>query len=87
MNGKRSCWMMLIVICEICICLSKGTKSTFLARIIWCGVGENAMAGSEALRETQGPSSNEVSIRPERPLNLGLPEAIRKTAREEYSTK
>ena len=32
MNGKRSCWMMLIVGCETLICLSNGTESTFLAR-------------------------------------------------------
>ena len=44
MNGKRSCWMMLIVSCETFICLAKGTESTFLARftllrgVAWVGV-------------------------------------------------
>ena len=33
------------------------------------------MAGFEALRETQGPSSNQVSNRPEHPPSMGLPQA------------
>ena len=34
------------------------------------------LAGSEALRETQEPSSNQVSINPKHSLIMGLPQAI-----------
>lgn len=45
MNGKRSCWMMLIINCKICICLPKGTELAVMARIILWGVRENANGG------------------------------------------
>ena len=75
MNGKRSYWMMLISKCDFRICLSKGTEFTCMARVFYGEWRRMPMAGSEALRETQEPSSNQVSNRPKHPLIMGLPQA------------